>query len=139
MSQILTKKEVEFISLDCNDFPRKLGKGYGECLLIEKGLEKSSLIKTVTHFAKLTGRIYLKNITQILETSPECDCLCDYKDMGYILKRIGGEKSASPYCDTRFLTFRKEIYDQYFKPIHQKHLAKGSNSFCTWKQSFIKL
>lgn len=24
-------KKVEFISLNCNDFPRQLGKGYGEC------------------------------------------------------------------------------------------------------------
>jgi hypothetical protein len=56
-------KEVELISLDCNDFARELGKGYGECLLIEKGLEQSSIINGVTHFAKITGRIHLTNLT----------------------------------------------------------------------------
>lgn len=124
------QKEIEFISLNCNDFPRKFGKGYGECLLVEKGLQQSELINRVTHFAKITGRIYLKNITQLLEALPDCDCLCDYKDMGYILKRIGGEKSASPYCDTRFIVFRKELYQKYIQPLHQKYLEKSGSTSC---------
>jgi hypothetical protein len=31
-------KQIEFISLDANDFPRNFGKGYGETLLIEQGI-----------------------------------------------------------------------------------------------------
>jgi hypothetical protein len=123
-------KQVEFISLNCNEFPRKLGKGYGECLLIEKGLEQSSLIKTVTHFAKITGRIYLQNMSNILTIAPVAyDCLCDYKDHGYIFKRLGTDKSASPHCDTRFLVFSKSFYDKYIRLVHQKHREKyGENS-----------
>jgi hypothetical protein len=115
-------KQIEFISLNCNDFPRKLGKGYGESLLIEKGLEKSSLINTVTHFAKITGRIYLKNMTQVLESiAEEYDCLCDYKDHGWKIKRLFGQKDASPYCDTRFMVFSQEFYHHQIKPLHQNH------------------
>lgn len=115
-------KTIEFISLDCNDFPREFGKGYGESSLIEQGLLKSHLINTVTHFAKITGRIYLKNMTQILESTKEnYDCLCDYKDQGWKIKKILGKKDVSPYCDTRFLVFSQQFYEQTIKPLHQKH------------------
>lgn len=116
------QKEVEFISLTCNDFPRKFGKGYGESLLIEQGFANSNLIREVKYIAKITGRIYLLNLTEILENVRDYyDCLCDFKDQGYILKRIFGEKTASPNSDTRFLVFSKEVYWQYFQPLHQQH------------------
>ncbi|GBF81723.1 hypothetical protein [Aphanothece sacrum] len=128
-------KEIEFISLNCNDFPRKFGKGYGECLLIEKGLEQSNLIKTVTHFAKITGRIYLQNITQVLESISEpYDCLCDYKDQGWRLKKLLGEESAGPNCDTRFLVFSQKFYHEIIKPLHQKH-KEGTVSYCFYIES----
>ncbi|WP_413172912.1 hypothetical protein [Anabaena azotica] len=115
-------KKIEFISLNCNDFPRELGKGYGESLLIEKGLEQSSLINTVTYFAKITGRIYLKNMTQILASVKEdYDCLCDYKDQGWRIKRLLGNNEVNPYCDTRFLVFNQDFYHHNIKPLHQQH------------------
>ncbi|TAE56153.1 MAG: hypothetical protein EAZ87_18970 [Nostocales cyanobacterium] len=115
-------KQIEFISLNCNDFPRVFGKGYGESLLIEKGLSQSHLINTVTHFGKITGRIYLKNMTNILESVQEnYDCLCDYKDQTWRLKKLLGKTDVSPYCDTRFLVFSQNFYQQTLKPLHQKH------------------
>ena len=115
-------KEIELISLNCNDFPRELGKGYGESLLIDKGIQQSNLIKKVTHVAKITGRIYLVNLLDILESIPEnYDCLCDFKDQGYILKKLLGEKTASPNSDTRFLVFSKKLYHKYFQPLHHQH------------------
>jgi hypothetical protein len=115
-------KQVEFISLNCNDFPRILGKGYGESLLIDQGIQQSELIKTVTHIAKITGRIYLLNLTKILEKIKKpYDCLCDFKDQGYIIKRLLGENTACPNSDTRFLVFSKALYQQYFQPLHHEH------------------
>lgn len=129
-------KEVEFISLNCNEFPRKLGKGYGESLLLEKGLEQSKLIHSVTHFAKMTGRIYLNNLTELLASIRQpYDCLCDYKDQGWRLKQFAGEKSASPHCDTRFLVFRKEFYAEHIKPLHQRHRESAGESACFYLES----
>lgn len=120
------QKQIEFISLNCNNFPRKLGKGYGETLLIEKGIEQSFLIKEVSHIAKITGRIFLLNMTEILEKVKEdYDCLCDFKDQGYIIKRLLGEKTANPNSDTRFLVFSKELYHKYFQPLHHQPFARG--------------
>ena len=115
-------KQVEFISLNCNDFPRSLGKGYGESVLIEKGIKQSELIETATYVAKITGRIYLLNLTEILESVKEdYDCLCDFKDQGWRIKRLLGEKTACPNSDTRLLVFSKELYQQYFQPLHNNH------------------
>jgi hypothetical protein len=117
-------KKVEFISLDCNDFPKFLGKGYGESLLIEKGIEKSELIKTVTHVAKITGRIYLLNLTKILEKAPDSyDCLCDFKDQGWFIKRLLGQSTARPNSDTRLLVFSKDLYFKCFQPLHHRELS----------------
>lgn len=118
-------KQVEFISLNCNDYPRFLGKGYGESLLIEKGIEKSQIIKTVTHVAKITGRIYLLNLTEILEKVPEpYDCLCDFKDQGWLVKRLLGEFTARPNSDTRLLVFSKHLYYQYFQALHNREMSE---------------
>lgn len=115
-------KQVEFISLNCNNFPRYLGKGYGESLLIEQGVAKSELIKNVNYIAKITGRLFLINLTHILEkTNAPFDCICDFKDQGYLLKRLLGEKTASPNCDTRFLVFTKKFYHDVLQNLHKNH------------------
>jgi hypothetical protein len=115
-------KQVEFISLNCNNFPRTLGKGYGECLLIEKGLEKSELINSVSYFAKLTGRIYLRNLTEILESvrNPYA-CLCDFNEHGWLFKKLLGDRQVGPHVDTRFLVFHKDFFEQYIKILHWQH------------------
>lgn len=83
------QKEIEFISIDTNLSHGHRGKGFGECLLVQQGLKQSELITKVTHFGKITGRICLVNLTQLLETIPSnFDCVCDYKDLGYKIKKI---------------------------------------------------
>ncbi len=115
------QKELEFVSLNCNDFPREFGKGYGESLLIERGIEASQLIRDVNYIGKITGRIYLFNITKILEVIEDrYDCLCDYKDLTWRIRKALG-KDASPYSDTRFLVFNKKFYAGYLKDLHQQH------------------
>lgn len=124
-------KQIEFISLDCNDFPRRYGKGFGECLLIANGLARSQLYKEVTHIAKITGRIYLENLTKILLSIKQpVDCFCDYKDQGYKIRRLWGEKHVGPHSDTRFLVFSKKFYEDIIQPLHIKHQQKEPRGFC---------
>ena len=62
------------------------------------------------------------NLTEIvINVKKNYDCLCDFKDQGYLIKRLLGEKTANPNCDTRFLVFSKKLYHKYFQPLHQKH------------------
>jgi hypothetical protein len=119
-------KQVEFISLNCNNFPRNFGKGYGECLLIERGLAQSHLAKEVNYIGKITGRIYLRNLEQILHTIKQpFDCFCDYKDQGWMFRKMWGQKHVGPHCDTRFLIFSKSFYEEYIKCLHLNHQSGG--------------
>ncbi|CCQ57381.1 hypothetical protein [Crocosphaera watsonii] len=123
------QKQVEFISLNNNLSYGFKGKGFGECLLIQEGLKQSNIIESVTHFGKLTGRIYLENITQILETCPDnFDCICDYKDQGYILKNtLAKKKRFAPFCDTRFIAFSWKFYSKYLESLHLDFIEKHPN------------
>ncbi|MGF1480916.1 MAG: hypothetical protein ACFB4I_15760 [Cyanophyceae cyanobacterium] len=121
-------KEVDFVSLDCNDFPREYGKGYGECLLIDKGIAASELAQSVNYIAKITGRIYLLNLTQLLRSVRDpYDCYCDYKDHGWRIRRLWGETGVGPHCDTRFLVFSLDFYRQHLQKLHRQHPGGG---FC---------
>lgn len=104
-------KNIEIISLDQNSyFPKSQKrilstclKGYLEVMLIKNGIDKSSLLRKSEYIAKVTGRIKLLNLSEILECSQEpFDFLCDYKDHGYLIKRLLGNKTAASYCDSRF-------------------------------------
>ncbi|MDJ0582629.1 hypothetical protein [Crocosphaera sp.] len=123
------QKQVDFISLNNNLSYGFKGKGFGECLLIQEGLKESKLIQTVTHFGKLTGRIYLENITQILETCPaNFDCICDYKDQGYKFKNaLSKQNNITPFCDTRFIAFSWKFYSKYIESLHLQFIEKHPN------------
>lgn len=113
-------KQIEFISLDANDFPRDFGKGYGETLLIEQGILKSALVKESSYIAKITGRIYLLNMTDILErVKSPFECLCDFK--WPIWQQLQNKQNNPSYADTRFLVFSKCFYESYLQPMHKNH------------------
>jgi hypothetical protein len=75
------RKSVEFISLSLNDFSRSLGKGYGELLMLDECLQRSTHVRESRYFGKLTGRIRLLNLTSLLEALPDpIDFACDLRD-----------------------------------------------------------
>jgi hypothetical protein len=107
-------KDIEFISLDCNDFPRHLGKSYGEFLLLDRAMEVSRLARQARFIGKLTGRNYLLNLTRVLEKVPDTfGLLIDIRDHGiYEFFRI-------PYngrhADTRLLVFTQDFYERFIR------------------------
>jgi hypothetical protein len=111
-------KEIEFVSLDCNDFPRHLGKSYGEFLLLDRAMEASRLARAARFVGKLTGRNYLLNLTRILERTPDTfGLLMDIRDHGiYEFFRI-------PYnghhADTRLLVFTHAFYQRFIRGRYQ--------------------
>jgi len=111
-------KELEFISLECNDFPRELGKSYGEMLMLDKVRQRSTLIAKSGYFAKITGRNYLLNADQIvLRARQPFGLLCDLRDHNiYDLLKIN---ACGHHCDTRFLVFSKDFYDRELLGRHE--------------------
>jgi uncharacterized protein YajQ (UPF0234 family) len=65
-NKIKHEKSIEFISIHENNYPRHLGKGYGEFIALNAILEKSSQLKITKRFIKVTGRYYIKNIKEII-------------------------------------------------------------------------
>jgi hypothetical protein len=65
-NQAIPKKNIEFISVQKNDFPRRFGKGYGEILTLIELLNRSNQIRETKRFIKVTGRYYIKNIEKII-------------------------------------------------------------------------
>jgi hypothetical protein len=135
------QKQVEFISLDTNLSYGNKGKGFGECLLIQEGLKQSELIKTVNYFAKITGRIRLVNLSNILATLPhDFDCVCDYKDQGYKIKNLLLKTNNAPFCDTRFIVFNKNFYQENLETLHRDFAQRFPKKyFCIEVEYYQKI
>jgi hypothetical protein len=95
-------KNVEFISLSLNDYPRELGIGYGEFRLLDAGIAASKFLTPEHCIVKLTGRLVVRNLTSILVALPdEFDMVADvrpYKD------------PATGMCESRLMAFSYHFY-----------------------------
>lgn len=74
--------QVEFLSFEGQSFPAHLGKGYGEMGIVSFAVQNSQLISPDIYVLKVTGRLYIPNI-------------------GDLLKRIDWSQSLDIYCDLR--------------------------------------
>lgn len=78
-------KIVEIISFAGNDHPVQYGKAYGEFKLIDYGLAMSKLAQEQDVFWKVTGRLLLTNIAEIMESlSDPFDLVCDLHNVPFV-------------------------------------------------------
>lgn len=59
-------ERLEFITFSGNNFDKGLGKGYGEGLIMRYAFEHSSILKDADRVAKITGRIIIENIMELI-------------------------------------------------------------------------
>ena len=59
-------RDIEFLQFYGNDFPRRLGKGYGDLGIIKYALSHSRFLNSCDYIIKVTGRIFVKNIDKIV-------------------------------------------------------------------------
>ena len=74
--------ECEILQFAGQGFPRELGKGYGELLIIKYALQYSQLIKNSDYIIKVTGRYFIKNIEKIASALSSNKCvyvMADFK------------------------------------------------------------
>lgn len=117
-------KEVEILQLACNDFPGRLGKGYGEGLLLDRALDASRLAAGTRYLAKLTGRQRLANLTSLLERLPADFAVCvDLRDHG-LYERFGFP-AAGRYCDTRFFVASRGFFDARLRRVYLREPETG--------------
>ncbi len=63
-------KQVEFLSASSIDLMGR-GIGLGEIEIMNYAVQNSKLLSTSSHFAKVTGRVFVKNIDSLLKCVPQ--------------------------------------------------------------------
>lgn len=102
-------QRIEFLSLPGNDFPRHLGKSYGEMLLIERAMKASALVRRARYVAKLTGRNFCLNLTRVLESMPRpVDFYCDLRDHNFY--GWMGSQSCGHHAESRVYLFTPAFF-----------------------------
>ncbi len=99
-------KRVELFSFEGQDFPPERGKGYGEMKILRHALEKSKLIVQSTKVIKVTGRLYVPNIGDLIPQMPDVDVICEWR------------RSLS-WTDSRMFCATREFMDKYFLPLQE--------------------
>jgi hypothetical protein len=124
-------KDVEFISLNCNDFPREKGKGHGETLLLDLGLDASVLAKGARYWGKMTGRNYLLNLEEVVDSVRRpFEFLIDLRDhkMYDFAHRLGMAYRDGHHADTRFFVCTPAFYDRHLRGLHRS-IDEGAGTF----------
>lgn len=109
------KLDIEFVQFKPNGelpFNSSKGKGYNEYLMIGGGVLKSEIMKTCTHFLKITGRYPMLNvlsmIKEIEKRSVAYSFMCDIKETG--LFDLIGYNNDGHWGDSRFWASEIEFY-----------------------------
>jgi hypothetical protein len=106
-----SKKRLQLINTS-SDYPSAKGKGYGEFRMIDEGLSRlivSGAIQMDTPVWKLTGRLKLLNIAEMLATAPTgYDFYCDLRSVPFIGERLGG----NDWMELRVFSFTPAGYDK---------------------------
>lgn len=113
-------KVVEVLGLDHNSFPVEFGKGYGEAVLLDQLLATSQQLETAPAFMKATGRLLVRNIDALIETTDaRASAHFDVRDHDWH-KRLGLTGTAH-HADTRFFVVHRALFDVHFRHLHQRH------------------
>ena len=107
-------KNIEIISSQVNnDFPRNLGKGYGEYLSLNEIIKNSRILDNYDYFIKVSGRYYVKNIHKIIN-----EIIKDNTDIKICLK------NNLTFADTHLFSGSKF----FFKSILLNHIDKTNDT-----------
>lgn len=124
---------VEFITFSGNDFDNRKGKGYGEALMIEYALNNSIFLANNSFVIKITGRLIIENIEELVHEMKMQDCV--YANM--VRGNCGLERKSyffgAPVEFLRdFFVANKERIDESSKVYFERHLY---NECLKWKKT----
>jgi len=96
-------KNCELLQFYGQDFPRELGKGYGELLTIKYAIQNSSLLKHSDYIIKVNGRYFIKNIEKITKVLLHNDDI-------YVMADL---KKNLTWADSRVFAFKPSFVINY--------------------------
>ncbi len=90
----ISRERLEIITFKGNDNKQR-GKGYGEAIIIEYALKHSQLIKNDSYIVKITGRLIVENIQNVIHKNipfqtPRSICCSFHSDLNFSDSRIFG-------------------------------------------------
>lgn len=107
---------LEFVTFEGNNYPRELGKGYGEALIIREALSRSELLAHCERVVKVTGRLVVRNIVSLVNEASEDDIFAS------TCARTGN------ICRSFFFVSPKSFLADYFLP-RQSAINDSANIF----------
>jgi len=103
ISQLASKylNRVEIIQFNGNDKAKELGKGYGEMKIIQKAMQLSNFIANSENIIKVSGRIFISNIDQIIK---------NFKDDSVVGYTIHSTNGIQNLMQTIIFIFKHEFF-----------------------------
>ncbi len=112
VNEVPHHKKVELIKFQGNDHPPEFGKGYGEFKLIDYGITHSALLSSEDLVWKITGRLRVLNLSQLIDTAPsDYNMYCDLRHVPLIGDRFG----ANEWMDLRVFSWSNTGYEIYIR------------------------
>jgi hypothetical protein len=117
------KKNIEFLSLDCNWYPPGGHYGYAELRMLDLGLQRSRLRNSTTHMIKVSGRFKFPSLPRLLDRLPaDFDAVADTRAWLTIRKRL-----ERPYVTTQIILFAHSFYKLHLQSCYHE-LESGTES-----------
>lgn len=105
-------KVVELISFQGNDHSVSYGKAYGEFKLLDFGLKHTSLLSEGDHFWKVTGRLRVLNLADVIAAvTTHYDVLCDLHHFPFVGT---GKVFDNRWMDLRLFSCTQRAYKKLF-------------------------
>lgn len=136
---------LEILTFNGNDFDKSKGKGYGEAIILQHAIQNSKLIKHAKRVIKITGRIIVKNIKQLINCSKKTNTiyanLAQTNSKEYILASIFFIVPIHFLND--YFLMNKEIIDDsknyYFEHLLYDQCKRWVNHGNDWKEYMIPI
>jgi hypothetical protein len=104
-------KQIEFISLHCNWYPRTSHYGYAEMHMLDLGLQQSRLRRETTHMIKVSGRLTFPALRRLLDRIPDnFDFVADAR-----VWKTPWKKHGVPFVATQLILFSHDFYSSHLQ------------------------
>lgn len=107
-------KHVELHSFRTTGYSSTNGRSFGELDIMRTALERSSLMRNATHFAKVTGRVFVPNIDAIMSRLAH-----DFDLVGCLSHNL-------TWLETVCVLFRRELFAERLLPFALAHVNDQS-------------
>ena len=106
LKEIEVGPRLEILSFQGNDYDTSLGKGFGEFGIVQYAFQNSRFLKEATSVVKITGRLIVKNLIEILRLHE--------KLFFYPKRYVYVEDNAHRAFDSRCIVANKEFFSRHF-------------------------